>query len=518
MTPGSTDQGRAGALETVPRFRADHISKEFSRVHALVDVSLEVRAGEVLALMGENGAGKSTLLRVLSGDHKPDNGTLEIDGNPVTFASPADAHHSGIRVIQQEPEIVPHVSVAENIYLGALPRRARILDRRALLAQVRKDLETYGFTDSLDPLALGSQLSTAQRQLVEILRALASEVRVIAFDEPTSSLTDIEVDALFGLIRRLRDEDVAIVYVSHRMPEIFRLCDRVAVLRDGKFVGERQVSETDHDELVRMMVGRELTEMFVREPGEPGEIVLELDSISTEDVTDISLTVRAGEVVGIGGLVGAGRSELAHAIVGEVPLTAGTVRIDGKVVNLKNPSSALRAGIGLAPEERKAQALFLNRSIRDNISLAILGRLTCMHVVHRREEKVIAQQFTDRLSIRTPSIEQEVGYLSGGNQQKVVLARWLARKPHLLILDEPTRGVDVGAKAEIYSIIKDLASEGMALLVISSEMPELLGLSDRIVVMQAGRITGELKRAEATEEGVLALAMAHDLQTTGELI
>ncbi|HXA61168.1 MAG TPA: sugar ABC transporter ATP-binding protein [Streptosporangiaceae bacterium] len=510
--PGSA---AAGTSPTTSRLRAEQISKSFGPVHALAEVSLDVRAGEVLALMGENGAGKSTLLRVLSGDHQPDTGHLLLDGTPVTFHSPHEAHRAGLRVIQQEPEIVPHVSVAENIYLGALPRRARIVDKRTLLAQVRRDLERYGFQDVLDPGALGSELSAAQRQLVEILRALAGEVRVIAFDEPTSSLSDHEVDALFGLIRRLRDDGVAIVYVSHRMPEIFTIADRVAVLRDGRYVGDRMVSQTDNAELVRMMVGRNLADMFVRDPREPGEVMLSVRGLVTDDVRDVNLQVRAGEVVGLGGLVGAGRSELALAIIGAVPIHQGGIEVAGEPLRLRGPADALRAGIGLAPEERKAQALLLRRSVRDNITLAVLRRLARLRVVRRRAERDLARRHVDQLAIRASSIEQEVATLSGGNQQKVVLARWLARRPTVLILDEPTRGVDVGAKAEIYSIINDLAAQGMALLVISSEMPELLGLSDRIVVMQGGRVTGEVTRAEATEERVLALAMAEDLSTTG---
>ncbi|HEV3173863.1 MAG TPA: sugar ABC transporter ATP-binding protein [Actinocrinis sp.] len=492
------------------RLRAERIGKSFGPVHALADVSLDVRAGEVLALVGENGAGKSTLLRVLSGDHAPDSGRLLLDGEPVAFGSPRDAHRAGLRVIQQEPEIVPHVSVAENVYLGALPRRGRVLDKRTLLGQVRADIERHGFSGLLDPRTLGSDLSPAQRQLVEILRALVGEVRVIAFDEPTSSLSDHEVEALFGLIRRLRDGGVAIVYVSHRMPEIFTIADRVAVLRDGRYVGDRRISQTNEGELVRMMVGRDLADMFVRDPREPGEVVLRVHGLTTDDVRDIDLEVRAGEVVGLGGLVGAGRSELALAVAGAVPLRAGTVEVAGKPVRLHGPADALRAGIGFAPEERKAQALLLRRSIRDNVSLAILTRITRLRVVRRGAERDLARRYVKQLSVRASSIEQEVGTLSGGNQQKVVLARWLARRPRVLILDEPTRGVDVGAKAEIYSIVNDLAAEGMALLVISSELPELLGLSDRIVVMHGGRVSGRLSRADATEERVLALAMSEN--------
>ncbi len=505
------DQRSDGQPPAASRLRAEGIGKSFGPVRALAEVSLDVRAGEVLALMGENGAGKSTLLRVLSGEHAPDTGRLLLDGEPVAFGSPIAAHKAGLRVVQQEPEIVPHVSVAENVYLGALPKRGRIVDKRALIDQVRADIDRYGFASMLDPRTPGSALSAAQRQLVEILRALTGDVRVIAFDEPTSSLSDHEVDALFGLIRRLRDEGVAVVYVSHRMPEIFAIADRVAVLRDGRYVGDRRVCETREAELVRMMVGRDLADMFTRDPREPGEVVLSVHGVTTDDVRDVSLEVRAGEVVGLGGLVGAGRSELALALVGAVPINAGTVEVAGKPLRLRGPGDALRAGIGFAPEERKAQALLLHRSIRDNVSLAILRRISRLHVVKRGTEREVARTYVKRLSVRASSIEQEVGTLSGGNQQKTVLARWLARRPRVLILDEPTRGVDVGAKAEIYSIVNDLAAEGMALLVISSELPELLGLCDRIVVMQGGRVTGRLPRSEATEERVLALAMAEDL-------
>jgi L-arabinose transport system ATP-binding protein len=490
------------------------ISKAFAGVLALREVSLEVRAGEVLALVGENGAGKSTLLKVLSGDYQPDAGQLLLDGTPVAFASPSDAHRAGIRVIYQEPEIIPHVSVAENVYVGELPRHGRVFDRGALRARIRDDLARHGFARALDPAMLGSELSPAQRQLVEILRALTGQVKVLAFDEPTSSLSDAEVEALFRLIRRLRGEGIAIIYVSHRMREIFAIADQVAVLRDGRFVGARKVAETTQEELVRMMVGRDLSEAFVRDPRPPGPVVLSVRGLTTDDVTDVDLDLHAGEMVGLAGLVGAGRSELAQALVGNLPIHAGQVRIDGRPLRLRSPVDAVRAGIGFAPEERKAQALLLERTVRDNVSLAVLDRLRRFRVVRRRQENALTSRFVAQLDVRTPSIEQEVGKLSGGNQQKVVLARWLARRPKVLILDEPTRGVDVGAKAEIYSIINQLADDGLALLLISSELPEILGLADRIVVMQAGRVSGELSREEATEERVLALAIA-DHVTTG---
>ncbi|WP_435281721.1 sugar ABC transporter ATP-binding protein [Streptomyces koelreuteriae] len=490
------------------------VVKRFGAVQALGGVSLDFPGGRVTALMGENGAGKSTLLKILTGDHQPTEGRVVVDGERVELGSPADARAAGIRIIPQEPEIIPHISVAENVYAGSLPhRRGRWFDRAELRRRVEADLERLGFAGVLDPGLLGSQLTPAQRQLVEIMRALTgdTQARLIAFDEPTSSLSEHEVEALFALIRRLRDQGVAVVYVSHRMQEIFQLADRIAVLRDGALAGVQDAHATDEGELVRLMVGRDLTTMFSRERVSPGRLVLDVQGVTTDDVTGIDLRVHAGEVVGLAGLIGAGRSELALALAGDLPVHSGVVTLDGRHLRPGRPGEVIRAGLGLAPEERKAQALFLHRSIRDNTSTVVLDRLRRFRFVRRGAERRLAQQYVDRLRVRTPSIEHEVRKLSGGNQQKVVLARWLARKPKVLILDEPTRGIDVGAKAEIYRIIADLAREGVALLVISSELPELLGLADRVVVMQSGRITGELDRDEATEESILALAMADDI-------
>ncbi|MEV2225519.1 sugar ABC transporter ATP-binding protein [Nocardia vinacea] len=497
--------------------RVSGLSKSFAGVPALREVSLDFPAGAVTALMGENGAGKSTLIRILGGDHRPDGGRLELDGVRLELATPADARTVGIRVIGQEPEIVPHVSVAENVYLGSLPRRSgRLLDRAALRERMRADLTRLGFDRDLDPDTIGSKLTAAQRQLVEIMRALTTDAKVIAFDEPTSSLSDHETESLFALIGRLREQGLAVIYVSHRMREIFRLADRVAVLRDGALVGERAIADTTDREIVRMMVGRDLSTLFARKHNAPGRVVLDADAVTTDDVTDVSLQVRAGEVVALAGLVGAGRSELAGALAGDLPIRSGEVRVDGKKLRLRQPRDAVRAGMGYAPEERKAQALLLHRGVRDNISLAMLDRLRRLRFVRGGAERRLARQYVESLRVRTPSIEQEVRKLSGGNQQKVVLARWLARKPKVLILDEPTRGVDVGAKIEIYHIIEELAESGVAVLVISSELPEVLGLADRIVVMQHGRVTGELDREEASEEAILALAMAADLSHTSQ--
>ncbi|MCM1947564.1 sugar ABC transporter ATP-binding protein [Streptomyces hydrogenans] len=490
----------------------ENITKRFGAVQALGGVTLTFPPGQVTALMGENGAGKSTLLKILTGDHRPTEGRVLLDGAPVSFAAPQDARRAGIRIIPQEPEIIPHVSVAENVYAGSLPRKAgRRLDRAGLRHRITADLARLGFDKVIDPDQLGSELTPAQRQLVEILRALTGEAKVIAFDEPTSSLAENEAEALFALIDRLRTQGIAIIYVSHRMKEIFRLADRIAVLRDGASAGVLDAARTTESDVVRMMVGRDLSSLFVRQDVARDDVVLELDGVTTDDVTDISLRIRAGEVVALAGLMGAGRSELGLALAGDRPLRSGRITLNGRPLRLRSPKDAIRAGIGLAPEERKAQALFLQRSIRENTSLVSLERLRRLRFVRGGREKAVAQEFSDRLRVRTPSIEHEVRKLSGGNQQKVVLARWLLRRPKVLILDEPTRGIDIGAKAEIYRIIADLARDGVALLVISSELPEVLGLADRVVVMQNGRVTGELGRAEATEESILHLAMADDL-------
>ncbi len=489
------------------------VSKAFPNVQALIDVSIDIQPGEILAFMGENGAGKSTLLKIINGDYQPDEGTLTIDGHRLSFSNPHMAHKAGIRVIYQEPEIIPGVDVAENIWVGELPKRAGLLDRRRLNEQVQRSLAEYGFADALPINLLGDQLSSAQRQIVEIMRALKSGVRVLALDEPTSSLTDDEVTRLFTLVRRLRDQGVAIIYVSHRIREILRLCDRVAILRDGRLITIKPASELTESEIVRLMVGRDLSDVFHRRPAGTGREVVKVEGLHSNWHTDVGFHINAGEVVGFAGLIGAGRTELAKVIFGELPKTSGRVLLEGRSVTIRRPDDAIAKGIGFAPEDRKREGLVLVRSVLENASMAILRRLSRFHFVRSRLERSIAADFVDRLHVRTPSLDQEVGKLSGGNQQKVVLARWLAARPKVLILDEPTRGIDVGAKAEIYRLIDDLANEGLGIMFISSELPEILGLSDRIYVMQNGRITGELSGAAATEEAILNLAMADHLST-----
>ncbi|MCP3387810.1 sugar ABC transporter ATP-binding protein [Bradyrhizobium sp. CCGB12] len=484
------------------------VSKRFGAVQALSDVSLEFRRGNVLALVGENGAGKSTLMRILEGEHRPDSGTVLAEGRPVTLVTPREAHAHGIRVIHQEPEIIPELTVGENIFIGDYRTRGMVLlDRRDLASRAAALLFEFGVEDVLSPDMPARQLGPAQRQLIEIMRALRPGVRLLAFDEPTSSLTEDEAGRLFTIIRRMASSGVSIVYISHRLREIINLADRVAVLRDGQLVDTVPTTDVDEERLVRMMVGRPVTELFRRRTAKHGAVRLKLEGVSTVHVNNVSLEVRAGEILGLGGLVGAGRTEVARAIIGVDELTGGRILVDDRPVRMREPRDAIAAGIGLVPEDRKQEALLLVRSVRENASLVVPDKVSRFGIFNRRRETAIATDLVQRLRIKTPSVEQAVGKLSGGNQQKVVFARWLAREPKVLILDEPTRGIDIGAKAEIYRLVESLADDGMAILLISSEMPELLGLADRIAVMGAGVITGTLPACIATEEAVLELAM-----------
>ena len=487
------------------------IHKAFPNVKALDDVSLDIRPGEILAFMGENGAGKSTLLKILSGDYQADRGEILLDGKRVQFPNPHRAHQAGIRVIYQEPEIIPWVDVSENIWVGELPKRFGFIDRKRMKSLVQERLIEYGFENILPVDLMGYELSSAQRQLIEIMRALKSGIRILALDEPTSSLTDDEVERLFALVRRLRDEGVAIVYVSHRMNEIKRLCDRVAILRDGKLVTVQPVEELSKNEIVRLMVGRELSDVFKRTIYPDQKPMLEVKNLQSNWHRDINFHIHSGEIVGFSGLVGAGRTELARVIFGADSKTGGQIILDGEEINPTHPIHAIAKGIGLAPEDRKNQGLILIRSVLENASIAILKKITKFHFIRKQFERELLSAYIQKLRVQTPSVDQEVGKLSGGNQQKVVLSRWLALKPKLLILDEPTRGIDVGAKAEIYSLLDELANQGIAIMLISSELPEILGLTDRVYVMHGGQIRGELSKDDATEENILELALGTNL-------
>jgi ribose transport system ATP-binding protein len=495
------------AIAAPPVLQMRGISKQYPGVQALDNVDFEVRAGEVMALVGENGAGKSTLMKILAGAEMRDQGEILLDGKPVHITNPHEAMELGIRIIYQEFNLVPYLSAAENIFLGREPR-ARVpgfVDFRTMYARAQQLIDELGV--QIDVRTPVQYLSVAQQQMVEIAKAISQNARVLAMDEPSATLTEHELQNLFRLIRRLKEQGVGIIYISHRLEEIFEIADRVTVLRDGKLVGVRYVAETNRDELIRMMVGREITEQFPTRKTQRGDVALEVRHLNRKGVLhDISLKVHKGEIVGMAGLVGAGRTELARAIFGADPIDSGEILLEGKPVRIRSPQDAIRLGIGLMTEDRKALGLILSMTVRENNTLANLKALTRLGFVQLRRERQVAEQYVRDLMIRTPSIEQAVKNLSGGNQQKVVLAKWLFTRSKVLIFDEPTRGIDVGAKAEIYQLMNRLAEEGVAILMISSELPEVLGMSDRILVMHQGRIAGELSREEATQERIMHLA------------
>ncbi|MEZ4507550.1 MAG: sugar ABC transporter ATP-binding protein [Thermomicrobiales bacterium] len=476
--------------------RMSGISKSFPGVRALQNVDLSVQAGECLALVGENGAGKSTLMKILSGVYAPDEGTIEIDGRTVVPSNPHHAQQLGVSIIYQEFNLFPNMSIEENIFIGREPNRSGIVDRAQMRESALGYLRQVGV--DLDPRSMVRDLSVAQQQMVEIAKALSYNARIVIMDEPTSALTDTEVRALFEIIRGLKARGLGIVFVSHRLEEIFEICDRITVLRDGRNAGELSTATATPDQVVRMMVGREMTDLFQKENSSTSDqVVLEVRGLSrrgtqrddSKVVLDgVDLQVRSGEIVGLAGLVGSGRTEVARAIFGADPFDSGEIYLEGQRVHVKSPAEAIGKGIALAPEDRKLQALVLALAIRENIALPNLGRLSRFGFVRRREERALADRYIQALSVRTPSMEQKVINLSGGNQQKVVLAKWLALNPKVLIVDEPTRGIDIGAKAEVHSLLSQLAAQGVAILMISSELPEILGMSDRIYVMREGKI------------------------------
>lgn len=486
------------------------VGKSFPGVKALSGLSMTVAHGEIVAFVGENGAGKSTLLKILSGDYQLDEGQVLLDGVEVSHASPLEARRAGFRLVRQEPEIVPDISVAENIFIGEYPSKSGgRVDFRGMHQTVTEMLSRYGFAGLLDINALGRTLSPAQMHIVEILRALKDGVKVIAFDEPTSSLTSDETERLFELIRQLKADGLGVIYVSHRLHEVMVISDRVVVLKDGVPTGDLVTAETDEPTIVGLMVGRELEHGYQREEVTRPETVLEVEGLRSRWHNDVSFKIRAGEIVGFAGLVGAGRTELAKVLFGEYEKLGGSVKIAGQVTSIRSPAHAIAANIGFAPENRKAEGLILVRSVIENASMAVYSALAKFGILRNREMIDAVSPYIRQLDIKTPSMTQQVGKLSGGNQQKVVLARWLAAKPKLLILDEPTRAVDVGAKAEIYRLIDDLAKQGMAIMMISSEMPELLAMADRIIVMHDGKISEPIEKKDATEEVIVNMALGN---------
>ena len=483
-----------------------HITKNFPGVQALRDVQLEVRRGEIHALMGENGAGKSTLMKILAGIYHPDSGTIEIDGQLVSVATPGEARALGISIIHQELNLAPNLSVAENICLGREPHTAGgWLDSRAMNRDAQLVLEQIGATFA--PTAIVSTLGIAQQQLVEIAKSLSENARILVMDEPTASLSERETQKLFDIIRALRHQDIAIIYISHRMSEVYELADRVTVLRDGQYVGTLEGDAINADELIRRMVGRSLNDLYVHDVLAAGEVVLEAKNLTDRrGIGPASLTLRHGEIVGLAGLIGAGRTELARLLFGADRASSGEIRIHGRPVKIEHPIDAIHAGIGLVPESRKEQGLFLQMAIQENITINAMPQLSVGGFLNRHRAQRAAQKQVDDLNIRLASLDQPVMNLSGGNQQKVVLARWLTLNPIVLLLDEPTRGVDVGAKSEIYRIMSHLASTGVAILMISSELPEIVGMSDRILVMREGLIVAELPGRTTTQEEIMSHA------------
>jgi rhamnose transport system ATP-binding protein len=483
-----------------------HISKRFGTTQALADVSLALYPGEIHALLGENGAGKSTLIKVITGIHKPDQGEILLDGNPVTINNPLEAQAYGIAAIHQEPMIFPDLNVAENIFIGHRNQGAvvrwRQMYRQAAQILARLDIK-------LDVRSSARGLTLAAQQAVEIAKAISLDVRLLIMDEPTASLSAHEVDQLFKLTRALKARGVSILFISHRMKEVFSIADRVTVLRDGRFISSAPAGEVTSESAIRDMVGRHIDDFFARTEKEHGELLLSVHGLSKENnFSDISFDVHAGEVVGFAGLVGSRRTDVALALFGIEPADSGTITFDGRTVTIRSPQQAVKLGIAYVTEDRRQLGLTMPMSITTNISLPMLHQYTNrLGLVQRQEERKTAETFRERLTIRTPSVRNAANTLSGGNQQKVVLSKWLNTRPRLLILDEPTRGIDVGAKAEVHQIIDELAQQGLGIIMISSDLPEVIAMSDRIVVMREGRQMAVLPRSEATQERVMTAAM-----------
>jgi len=482
------------------------IAKAFGAVVALTNGTLRLRAGSIHALVGENGAGKSTLVKIMAGLYQRDAGEFLLDGASVDFRSTAESKAAGIAVIYQEPTLFPDLSVTENIFMGRQPRGAfGVIDRRAMRSEALALFERLGVRIDPDRPTLG--LSIADQQILEIAKAISLDARVLIMDEPTAALSGVEVERLFAVARSLRDEGRAIMFISHRFDEVFDLCDTVTVMRDGAYIATSSIDDTTVDEIVRQMVGRDVTTLFPKEEAAIGEVVLDVRGLSQPGVFQhIDLQVRSGEIVALAGLVGAGRSEIARAVFGVDPYQSGSVELGGRALRRHDPSDAMDAGLALVPEDRRQQGLVLESTVARNASMAIRRRLASFGLLTSGRENASARIWASRLEVKASALDTEVGTLSGGNQQKVVLAKWLATEPKVLIVDEPTRGIDVGTKAEVHRLLSRLAGEGMAIIMISSELPEVLGMADRIVVVHEGRITADIPRAEATAESVMHAA------------
>ncbi len=489
-------------------FEMKDITKAFGRNVVLDGVSISIKPGEVRALMGENGAGKSTLMKILGGIFSADSGTVYMDGKEASIKTVDDARKYGVSFIHQEITNIPEMTIAENIFLGREPKNhLKLVDYRKMKHEAQKALDALGL--DLDAGMLIRGLSVAQQQMIEIARAVNEGAKILILDEPTASLSKSETDNLFAQIDRLKKAGVAMIYISHRMEETFKVCDSVTVLRDGKFIGTRDTKETTENELISMMVGREFNNMYGNKRVIGGDVIMEVKHLTTDKVFDISFTLRKGEILGFSGLVGAGRTELALALFGIDSIQSGEIWLEGKKLTISKPKDAMNAGIALVPEERKEQGLFLGHSIATNLTFQVLSEFIHQLRVDKKKESNIVDEFKQKLSIKMASVEQTAGELSGGNQQKIVISKWLAAKPKVLILDEPTRGIDVGAKAEIYKLMHSLASEGVSIIMISSELPEIINNSSRVAIMREGHLAGILdqQETEATQEKIMSFAV-----------
>lgn len=497
--------------ETNEFLRMEGISKSFPGVQALQDVDFEVTRGEIHGLVGENGAGKSTLMKVLTGALNPDEGRIILRDEHVEIHSPSDSQELGISMIHQELSLIPYLTVGKNVYLGREPRRRipGFIDWKTLYDQTQELLDRLNL--DVRARAEAQDLSIAQQQMVEVAKALSLDADLIAMDEPTSSLTDRETEVLFDVMRKLRDQGVAIIFITHRLEEVFEVSDRITVLRDGRHIATAPTVELDHNQVVQLMVGRELDNMYPYSETEQRGVVLQAEDLADgEELHGVSLELQGGQILGVAGLVGAGRTALAETLFGLRQATAGEVRVDGEVVKLHSAKQAIEHGLGFVPEDRKLQGLFLNMAVRENITMSSTSMVSNFGFVNSSKANKLAKEYVEKLDIRTPSLRQRIRNLSGGNQQKVIIARWLTLKPRVLILDEPTRGVDVGAKAEIHGLMRQLAEDGVAVLMISSELPEIIGVSDRILVMHEGRMTGRFERDEATQDMIMHAATGGD--------
>ena len=493
-----------GGMSNDILIEAHGINKQFPGVKALTDVALTLRRGEVVALLGENGAGKSTLIKVLSGIYQPDSGEIRMNGKPVHFELPAQATEAGIGVIHQELNYVPTISIAENIFMGKLPLKHGFVDYKTMYAESSRIMASVGL--HLNPRMTIGSCTVAQKQLIEIAKVLNADARIIILDEPTSALNEIETEYLFGLIRRASESGIGILYISHKLDELFAVANRVVVLRDGCVTGELDIAATTRDQLIARMVGREMKDMYPKTACEVGETIFRVDKLSTDALKEISFETRRGEVFGIYGLMGSGHERIGAALFGQDIITDGDVYIHGKRVKINMPMDAIRNGVAYVPAERKTEGLVLNQSVMVNAASARYSKEHPFFLNAKRDMQS-AQKWIEALRIKTPRATTKVESLSGGNQQKVVLAKWLELSPDVFILNEPTRGIDVGAKAEIYRILNDLCAQGKCVIIITSEMPELLAISDRIMVMFEGRVSGFLEGSEATQERVVELAI-----------